>query len=396
MKAYKYRIYPNKVQAVTINENIESCRQLYNELLSLKITAYEKDKKILSRNDLNKKIKGNVGLNSQVCQNVSNRIDTAFKNFFAKIKRKEKGKGFPRFKKYGAYSSITLPQIVNPKKIGKKTYFPKIGWINTKYHRPITGIPKTLTIKKAKSGKYFLTICCENAIIEPIKTTIKDVGIDLGLNHFVATSDGEFFEHPKPLKQLAEKRKLLSKRFSKTKKKSQNRNRARTKLALLDEKIANVRNDFGWKLCRTIIKNYGTIYVENLNTNGMLQNHRLAKSICDVSWSDFLQKLFYKAESAGGKVVKVNSKNTSKTCSCCETIQDIPLSQRTYYCSCGLKLDRDINAAKNILALGKIGMEHPELSLKEMKSIHSEKTAMQTSSMKQEAKQFIDWQFTLF
>ncbi len=362
MKAYRYRIYPTKVQAVAIDGNIERCRQLYNKLLELKITAYEKDKKRLQRKELYKKVKGNKILHSQVSQNVADRIDKSFKNFFARIKRGEQKKGFPRFKKYGKYNSITLPQIVNKKKIGKKTFFPKIGWLNTKYHRPITGVPKTLTIKKAPSGKYFITVCCENATSEPIKTTNKEVGIDLGLNHFAATSEGEFFDHPKPLKALAEKRKLLARQFSKTKKSSCNRNKARIKLARLDEKIANVRNDFGWKLCRALIKKYGTIYAEDLNINGMVQNRHLAKAITDVSWFDFLQKLSFKAESAGGKLIKVNPKNTSQKCSACGTIIEKTLATRIHKCPCGLEIDRDTNAARNILTIGKIGQELSEFT----------------------------------
>ncbi len=385
MKAYKYRIYPTKVQMTAIDESIEVSRQLYNKLLALKITAYEKDRVSLSRKDLYKQTKDCENIHSQVSQNVADRIDKAFKNFFARIKRKEKGNGFPRFKKFGRYSSMTLPQIINPEKIGKRTYFPKVGWLNTKYHRKITGIPKTLTIKKSPSGKYFITVCCEGATSELIKTTSEEVGIDLGLNHFIATSDGEFFDHPKPTRQLAAKRRLLARKFSRTKKESNNRKKVRIGLARLDEKIVNVRNDFGWKLCQMLIKKYGILFAEDLNIKNMQHNHHLAKAITDVSWSDFLQKLSYKAESAGGKVFKVNPRNTSQKCSACGKIAKKTLATRIHQCSCGLKIDRDINAAKNILTIGKIGLEQSKLSLNEIMPIHSAKAEMQTSSMKQEA-----------
>ncbi len=364
MKAYKYRTYPTKEQATAIDLQIEQCRQLYNELLSLKKDAYKKDKTSLSRFDLIKKTKGkNEETYSQVSQNVADRINKAYGNFFARVKRGEKEKGFPRFKKYGVYSSIALPQIVNPKKIGKKTYFPKIGWLNTKYHSPITGRPKTLTIKKAKSGKHFITISCANPTTERLKHGKGEVGIDLGLNSFVATSDGEFFDHPKPMKGMAKKRKSLAREFSKKKKKSNNRNKARVRLARVDEKIANIRNDYGWKLCRKLIEKYETIFIENLNVRGMIKNHQLAGAITDVSWSDFTNKLSYKAESAGGKVVKVNPKNTSQKCSGCGKIAKKTLATRTHNCpNCGLKIDRDINASINILTKGKIGLEHPQIN----------------------------------
>ena len=361
VKAYKYRIYPTREQANTIDEMIEKCRLLYNELLSLKKCAYKKSRINLSRKDLYKQLKGGMEMHSQVSQNVADKLDKAFRNFFRRVKHGAGKKGFPRFKKYGTATSITLPQITNSEKVGKKTYFPKIGWLNTRYHREITGTPKTLTLKKAKSGKYFITVCCENAREESIKTTGKAVGIDLGLNHFIATSDGEFFDHPKPMKQLAEKRKKQARRFSKTKKKSNNRNKTRIRLARIDETIANTRNDFGWKLCQMLIKKYGIIYAEDLNIKGMQKNHYLAGAITDVSWNSFLEKLSYKAESAGGKVVKVNPKNTSQRCSSCSKIVKKTLAVREHSCPyCGLEIDRDINAARNILTLGKIGQELPE------------------------------------
>ena len=360
MKAYKYRIYPTREQIEIIDENIEKCRQVYNKLLALKKGAYKKDKTNLSRKDLYKQMKGNKEMHSQVSQNVADRITKAYSNFFRRVKQGAKEKGFPRFKKFGACGSITLPQITNPTKIGEKTYFPKIGFINTKYHRPITGTPKTLTIKKAKSGKYFITVCCEGAVSEPIKTTNKEIGIDLGLNHFVTTSEGEFFDHPKPMKRLYKKEKSLNRLLSKTKKGSNNRNKARIRLARLDERIANVRDDFGWKLCHILIRKYGTVYAEGLNISGMMKNHHLAGAISDVSWNDFTNKLSFKAESAGGRVVKVNPRNTSQACSNCGNIVEKSLAVRTHKCSCGLVIDRDVNAARNILTLGKIGQELPE------------------------------------
>ncbi len=196
MKAYKYRAYPTKEQASEIDLQIEKGRLLYNELLALKKDAYKNEGVSLSRKDLYKQVKGNKETHSQVSQNVADRIDKAYRNFFARIKRGERKKGFPRFKKYGAYNSITLPQITNPDNVGKKTFFPKIGWLNVKYHRAIQGTPKTMTIKKAKSGKYFITVSCADVPKERIKVGDGEVGIDLGLNHFIATSDGEFFDHP--------------------------------------------------------------------------------------------------------------------------------------------------------------------------------------------------------
>ncbi len=386
MKAYKYRIHPTKKQANKIDLQIEKGRLLYNKLLALKKDAYKNKGVSLSRKDLYRQVKGNREMHSQVSQNVADRIDKAYKNFFARIKRRERKKGFPRFKKYGTYNSITLPQITNPSNIGKKTYFPKIGGLNVKYHRAIQGTPKTITIKKAKSGKYFVTVSCDNVPKERITIGNGKVGIDLGLNHFIATSKGEFFDHPKPMKQLSNQRKKLAKLFSKTKKRGNNRNKVRTKLARIDEQIANTRNDFSWKLCRKLLEKYGTIYLENLNVKGMVKNHYLAKAITDVSWNGFTNKLSFKAESAGGKVVKVNPKNTSQKCSGCGEIVRKTLAVRTHKCShCGLEIDRDINAARNILSIGEIGQDLPKY-----KPVGDEATTdgispKQALSMKQEA-----------
>ncbi len=386
MKAYKYRIYPTKNQAIEIDLQTEKCRQLYNKLLALKKDTYKDKGVTLSRKDLYREVKGNKEAYSQVSQNVADRINKAYGNFFARVKRGERKKGFPRFKKYGKYASITFPQIVNPEKIGKKTNFPKIGWLNTIYHRPITGTPKTLTIKKAKSGKYFITISCANPKTETLKHGKGEIGIDLGLNHFVATSDGEFFDHPKPMKGIAKKRKALAKQFSKTHKRSNNRNKARVRLARTDEKIANIRNDYGWKLCKTLIQKHETIYLENLNARGMVKNHQLAGAITDVSWSDFTNKHPYKAESAGGKVLKVNPKNTSQMCSGCGDIVKKTLAIRTHNCpNCGLKIDRDINASINILTKGKIGLGQPECKPERDEANTDGISPKQALSMKQEA-----------
>jgi len=185
---------------------------------------------------------------------------------------------------------------------------------------------------------------------------------------------------------------MLARGLSKTKKRSNNRNKARIKLARLDEKIADTRNDFGWKLCRTLIQKYGLIYVEDLSIKGMQQNHYLAKAITDVSWADFLQKLSFKAESAGGQVVKVNPRNTSQRCSRCGEVVEKELGERIHNCpNCHLKIDRDTNAARNILTIGRIRLEQPELRLKEMKPLLLAQARQQASSMKQEATQLVEW-----
>ncbi len=187
------------------------------------------------------------------------------------------------------------------------------------------------------------------------------------------------------MRKTSEKRKMLARKFSKTKKRSNNRNRARVKLARVNEQIANTRNDFGWKTCLALIRKYKTIYMENLPVRNMLKNHHLAATITDVSWSDFTNKLSFKAESAGGRVVKVNPKNTSQKCSRCEEIVRKTLAVRMHRCPhCGLKIDRDINAAQNILIKG-IGSERPESTPVGDEATTDGISPKQALSMKQEA-----------
>ncbi|MCD6230230.1 MAG: transposase [Candidatus Diapherotrites archaeon] len=370
MKAYRYRVYPSKAQATEIDKQIEFCRKTFNELLALKKLAHNQYNANLGRKHLYSEVKGTKETHSQVVQNVADRVDKGFRNFFRRVKENARKKGFPRYKKFGANRSITMPQVNNPENIGKKTFFPKVGWLNTKYHREITGNAKTLTIKKAKTGKYFATVVCANPTDNKKTTTDKEVGLDLGLNYFIATSDNEFVEHPKPLKYFAKKRKRLNRNFSKTMKQSKNRNKKRVKIAVVDERIINIRDDFAWKLSNDLVKRYGFICVEDLNIKNMVKNHCLAKSINDVSWGNFLEKLGYVAESAGGRVVKlqnpagfcniqkslvsesVNPRNTSQRCSNCGEIVKKSLAVRTHKCNCGLVLDRDTNASLNILKLG--------------------------------------------
>ncbi|MBI4167646.1 MAG: IS200/IS605 family element transposase accessory protein TnpB [Candidatus Aenigmarchaeota archaeon] len=382
MRAFRYRLYPSKMQTKTIDMAIENCRQLYNQMLSLKVEKYKDDKTSLKRNDLYSLVKGNRLMYSQVSQNVGERVSSVFNHFF-----KTKG-GFPRFKKYGRYRSITYPQA-KEKWIGNKLRLPMIGDISMKYHRPVEGKPKTMTVKKMPSGKYFATICCETTREKTVDRFLdKKIGIDLGLNHFIATSDGRFFEHPKPLKKLEEKRKLLSKRLSR-KQGTFNKGKARVKLARLYERITYIRQDYSWKLVNYLTRNYGTVFFEDLRIKNMLKNHSLAKSIADVSWGDFVQKLLFKAESAGTKAIKVNPRNTSQICSNCGKMNTMALSDRVYKCGCGLFVDRDYNSAMVILLRG-IGSERSESTPLEMEPLLSKKASAvsELGSLNFDGKQF--------
>ncbi len=354
---FKYRIYPSAKQVKRLKQTLSDCRFVYNKLLEIKIEAYEKDGTSLSQYDLNGLAKDfDVKVYRQVLQNLGKRINDAFKHFFRRVREKKNGKnievGFPRFKSAKRYKSITYPQKGFKFKSERRLSVSKIGNIPIVLHRIPKGKIKTLTLKKTARG-WFAIFTCENIPIGNIEAENGHVGIDVGIESFATLSDGTKIENPKLLIKSEKKLRRFQKALSRKKKGSNNRQKAVSKVAKLHEKISDQRQDFHHKTSLTIIKNFKIISVENLQINNMVKNHCLAKSISDAGWGQFIQMLSYKVEKTGGKVIKVNPRNTSKTCSQCGNIQDMPLSKRTFNCeNCGLILDRDVNAAINIDTVG--------------------------------------------
>ena len=292
---------------------------------------------------------------SQVLQNAADRISKSFKNFYRRVKDKRcKQKGFPRFKT--KVCSITYPQSGFKFLSDKKLHLSKIGNIPIKLHRIPKGIIKTLTIKINKANQWFACFSCESN--KPNSSKKEEIhknpdsyaGIDVGINNFAALSDGNIITNPRFLVNSENKLKKLQRMLSKKKKGSKNRLKAKLKLAKFHIKIANQRNDFLHKISSNIANKYSIIKAEALNIKNMVKNHHLAKHINDASWNSFIQMLSYKAVKCGGQLIKVVSRNTSKTCSNCGNEQEMPLSKREFICNdCGFACDRDINAAINIL-----------------------------------------------
>lgn len=356
----KFRLYPNKTQRQVLEQTLEDCRQVYNYLLASQKATYEETGNLVSQYDQNIKLtqlkRENPTLSkvhSQVLQNISKRVRDAYHNFFVRRRLGFKA-GPPRFKKYGRYKSITYPQS-GFKIEGKKLLLSKIGAINIKLHRPIKGNVKTLTVKRMPSGKWFAVFSCK-IHFEPEEKPNGAVGIDVGLNHFAVLSDGQIVENPQNYRKSERKLAWVQRQFSRKKRKSRNREKDRIKVARLHEKVSNQRNDFLHKFSRKIAFSYSTIFVEDLQIPNMLQNHKLAKSIADASWGRFIQMLSYKAEEAGGKVVKVDPKDTTQICSRCGLKVPKTLSERIHICPrCGLTMDRDLNASRNILLKNTVG-----------------------------------------
>jgi putative transposase len=288
-------------------------------------------------------------VHSQVLQNVAVRVDLAFKAFFRRVKAGE-NPGYPRLKGRDWYDSFTYPQSgwsVSENKIKLS----KIGSVKIKLHRPITGIVKTCTIRR-QNNKWFVCFVCE---VEPaiLPLTSKSIGIDVGLEKFAALSDGVFIDNPRFFRKEEKALAKSQRKLFKQPKGSKERCRAKKVISRVHERIRNRRHNFVHQLSRKLVNENDVLIVEKLNTKNMLLNRCLAKSISDASWTQFRSVLTNKAESAGRILLSVNPAYTSQDCSACGFRAKKPLKERWHFCpNCGLSLDRDTNAAINILRLG--------------------------------------------
>lgn len=356
--AYKYRIYPNKNQALQIQQHIDACRFVYNWGLALRITTYQTTNKSLSCHNTSAeltKLKHQDGyswlkqVNAQSLQTSLKNLDKAYTNFF------RNHKGFPIFKsKKKAKQSFSIPQEIYVEK--DKLFIPKIKTgIKIVIDRPIVGKIYGATITKTRSNKYYIAIKVEQQIELPLlsfPTFDKALGIDLGLINFITTSNGLKVSSPKYLNKSLRQLKKLQRQLSKKQKGSKNSEKARLKVALLYEKITNQRADFLHKLTTQLVNDNqaDTYCVEDLNIKGMLTNHKLAKSINDASWAEFIRLLTYKAEWKGKNILYIGRfEPSSKMCGCGVINRQLSLSDREWYCNnCGIMNNRDILAATNI------------------------------------------------
>jgi len=348
----KFRIYPNQTEKARLAIQFGHARFVYNSTLAARKEYFELTGKGLSKAACDKIITAlkkdeNFSwlrdADSQVLQQKSADVDTAYKNFFKHTA------GYPSFKHKSSEQKIRYPQRV--KFIGNTTYLPKVGYIRTKFHRPLVGSQKSVTVSKTKTEKYFISVLCEYETDQPVHNG-PAVGIDLGLKDFLITSDGAKTKHPKLLKEKEARLKRSQRALSKKKKGSNNRAKARLQLAIQHEKLTNARKDFLHKESARLTSDFGFIGTESLKVCNMLKNHCLAKAISDSGWGEFVRQLEYKSAWKGGYVVKIGTFfPSSKTCNNCKHINsDLKLSDRTWVCpNCRSVLDRDINAALNIL-----------------------------------------------
>jgi len=363
-KTYKFRLYPTKANEKKLQWTLDQCRYVYNYLLE------KKSKSDLSRWELSKllpKLKiekpelQDVYARTLQCEN--NRLHS---NIFALSRLKKNGKKVGRlhFKDREHFRTFTYNQsgfkIIESEKRLDILHLSKIGNIPIRISREINDKIKQISVTHYPSGKWFALLSIENK--EEIKSTQNEekIGIDLGLENFVYDSEDNRIDHPrcfdKSLRKLAREQRRLSRKV----KGSKNWEKQKIIVSRTYEKMVNQRVDFLHKLSRKYVDNYGLIAVENLKIVSMVKNKYLARSILDAAWSQFIQMIEYKAESAGVQVVKVDPKNTTQICSQCGSIVKKSLSVRTHKCSCGFVVDRDFNSALNILNKA-VGQELPEL-----------------------------------
>jgi len=360
-KTYKYRLHPTKNQTQKLEQTLETCRILYNSCLQDRRNRYEQTGKGLSRIEQQKilvadkkRVQLLLDVHSQVLQDVLFRVEKAYQGFFRRLKENTKP-GYPRFKGEGRYDSITYPQKPGFDIVNGRLKLSKIGHIKIKLHRQIRGDIKTCTVMKDGNHWYACFSVEYNPDGKPVP--IKSIGIDVGVKSFAVLSDGTIIDNPRYLTKSEKKLIRKQKDLSRKKKGSSNRMKTRLTVASLHRKVKNQRSDFQHKVSRYIVDNYGFIAVEDLNIRNMVRNCHLAKSISDAGWGGFLLKLAYKAEEAGCRFEKVTARNTSVICSGCGENVPKNLSVRTHMCPfCGLVLDRDHNAAINIINKSTVGI----------------------------------------
>ena len=363
-KTFKYKLQPTAEQEGTLAFVLRRCRELYNaglqerrdawHMCGVSITAASQSAQLPDIKEVRPEYRE---VHSQVLQDVLTRLDRAFQAFFRRIGEGQTP-GYPRFQGAKRYNSFTYKQFGNGATLDNGyLVLSKIGRIAVRWSRPLGGTPKTVTICREADG-WYVAISCAEVPCQPLPLTGQETGIDLGLESFATLADGSQLANPRILRVAELNLKRTQRRVSRRKKGSNRRRKAVTLLAKAHQRVRRTRQDFHHKTALALVRQYDTIYHEDVQTANMVKNHSLAKSISDAGWSAFLSILSFKAACAGRSVVAVPPAYTSQACSGCGVLVAKGLSVRWHTCpECGTSLHRDHNAALNILRIGRVGRE---------------------------------------
>jgi putative transposase len=355
-RACKFRLYPNVNQTRELDIMLESHRRLYNACLEQRKTAYETEKRSVYYADQSAWFKGErtvnpyfARLNFSSAQATMRRLDKAFVAFFRRCKSGGKP-GYPRFKGRDRFDSIEFPAYGDGiRLIESKLRVQHVGMVKAKVHRAVEGTVKTASLKR-EADKWYVVLSCDLGDVAVLPNGQPPIGVDVGLEAFLTTSDGERIENPRYLKAELPRLRIAQRTVSRRRRGGKNRRKATARVRQLHARVGNLRREHHHQTALKLVRSHGLIAVECLNIRGMLKNHRLARAIADAGWASFVNILRHKAESAGTEVVAVNPAGTSQECSGCGAIVRKALKERTHSCpGCGLTLHRDENAARNIL-----------------------------------------------
>jgi len=358
-KAFVFRLYPNASQRRRLEAVRETCRRFYNTLLRQRKDAYAIHGVSITKTEQLRLVKVEKdtspyadGIHSHILQNVVADLDNAFQAFFRRVKAGEKP-GYPRFKGRNRFAGFGFKEYGNGFKIdGRRLKLSGIGRIAVRWHRALEGTIKTARIY-CRAGKWFVSLACEVEQPEPLPKTGNTIGVDVGLLRLATLSNGEPVENPRWYRKILRELRVLQRKTSRAVLGGRNRRKLVRRLQRLLAKVANCRKDFLNKFADQLIKRFDRIVLEDLRVAAMARG-RFAMSILDAGWSYLVSRLAHKAESAGREVVLVDPAYTSKTCSGCgKVFEHLSLSDRWISCDCGVSLDRDHNAAINILQRGR-------------------------------------------